>query len=132
MQKSITIKYKGQELVLKFNLRNMIALERDVKRSVTDVVEEAVAKQNTAMINIDFLVAALVHGIQNLKVTDDIALDIIQNYCDYGGTLYLLQNDILASLLLTGLFTKGVQTPTAQPQEVVPAAKEDQPADVKG
>lgn len=100
-----------------FNIQKLMILEKRIGQSITYLFSKGS----------DYLVKSLDIGFTNyalqigLNVTEDEAFELIDEYCNEGGTIDLLNGKIMESILATGLFTMGTVKETNQ--ETVPAKK---------
>lgn len=105
MKKTATLKFGDKEYTFCYTLGSMRKIEREIGKSLISVVLKFDSKTDQR-VGIDFIIANFRHAVQWGKevVTDDKIYDIIDDYCDHGGTLDLLGGFILRSLYETGFF----------------------------
>lgn len=107
MQKSSEIKLSNKVINIKYNLGNLLKLERTLGHSINAMFAMPLAEYMDRL-NIDFAAAAIVCGAPtDLNIKADDALNVIQQFCDEGGNLDEIYNTIVKAILATGLFTRG-------------------------
>lgn len=118
MKKTVEIKVDNKTFELMFNIQKLMILEKRIGQSITYLFSKGS----------DYLVKSLDIGFTNyslqigLNISEDEAFNLIDEYCNEGGTIDLLNGKIMESILATGLFTMGT-VKTQEKQEAVPAKK---------
>ncbi|MDQ0204068.1 hypothetical protein [Pectinatus haikarae] len=103
-----------------FNIKSLARMERAIGKSITSLFA-AGPRGLVQQLDINVTTAALQNGIVDDKGIDiEQAYDIIQEFCDNGGTLDRLNAKIITAINETGLFIPGVKE---TPPEVVYESK---------
>lgn len=120
MKKSVEIKIGDKTHELCYNIRTLDKYERLLGKSITFLF----AVGTTSLVrqtDIRFTVSGMITGL-HLK-DEDAAYDLIDLYCEAGGSLDQLNAKIIEAVLATGLFTMGTAkelekvVPEETPQE---------------
>ncbi|WP_196600030.1 hypothetical protein [Pectinatus frisingensis] len=92
-----------------FNIKSLARMERAIGKSITSLFA-AGPRGLVQQLDINVTASALQNGIMGDKETDiEKAYDIIQEFCDNGGTLDRLNAKIITAINGTGLFIPGVK-----------------------
>ncbi|WP_196602163.1 hypothetical protein [Pectinatus frisingensis] len=101
-----------------FNIKSLARMERAIGKSITSLFA-AGPRGLVQQLDINVTAAALQNGIVNdndKAVEIEQTYDIIQEFCDNGGTLDRLNAKIITAINETGLFIPGVKE---KPPEVM-------------
>lgn len=115
MKNSVILKIDEKtQYEISFTIRDLARMEREIGRSLTSVMSGGVDALISKM-DIAVTIAGLKNGalyrdssIKPQEVTDK-AYDIIQSYCDNGGTVDQINALLLRAINASGLFIPGVK-----------------------
>lgn len=108
MKKTVTLKLENKIYELGYDIKQLSIFESLSGRSLISYFSAGSELEAVKRLNIRFTVSGLIAGMA--LESEDEAYDIIQEYCDNGGTLYQLNNIIGEAVQATGLFTVGRKT----------------------
>ena len=109
----------GKQLVLCLTIRDMMALEQEIGKSLFSVIAET-GRGSLRPMDLQYTVAALRWALPSPE-EDAAIIGIIEEHCA-GGTLDDINQAILQAIFATGLFTRG-KNDEAEAKEVTPKKK---------
>ncbi len=95
----------GKKLHLSLNIRDMMAIERDIDCSLFAVMTDVGMGYMRSM-TVKFTASVLRHAMPK-GTTEEDAEKLIEEHCHAGGTLDGLNTVVLNTLFATGMFTPG-------------------------
>ena len=94
----------GRQLMLCLTIRNMMALEQEIGRSLFSVVEEM--SHGSLRMDLRYTIAALRWALPRLQ-EEDAVIQLIEEHCAAGGTIDDINQALIETMLATGVFTRG-------------------------
>lgn len=113
MIKGTTFKIGDKQYNISFNIRELAQMERDIGRSITSICGQGIDNL-LSRTDIDVTVAGLKNGVlykmgvKPFEATDK-AYDLIQAYCDEGGTIDRINALLFNAIHASGLFIPGAK-----------------------
>lgn len=121
MKKQTTFKMAdGRLLTLCLTIRDMMALEQEIGKSLFSVIAE-MGRGSLRSLDLQYTVAALRWALP-APAEDAEIIGIIEEHCAAGGTIDDINQALIQTVFATGIFTRGKndETPT---EEVKPKKK---------
>lgn len=109
MKKSAFIARKNGNVEICFDIRALMRLEERTGESVLDMFLHKPAQE----MKLSYLAAALIEGVQEIH-NEDEALKFIEEFCQEGGSLAMLEVPVVSAIMKTGLITRGEQHPDTE------------------
>ena len=94
----------GKQLVLCLTIRDMMALEQEIGKSLFSVIAET-GRGSLRPMDLQYTIAALRWALPSPE-EDAAIIGIIEEHCATGGTLDDINQAILQAIFATGLFTR--------------------------
>ena len=103
MEKYTEIKMSGKMFKLSFNIRRLAKLEREAGKTVMELLQ---AISVTGTISIDTTIVAFANS-QTEPLQLNEAADVLQEYCDNGGSLNELNIALIEAIYESGIVIRG-------------------------
>ena len=110
----------GKHLALCLTIRDMMALEQEIGKSLFSVIAET-GHGSLRPMDLRYTVAALRWALPSPE-EDAAIIQLVENHCAAGGTLDDINQALLQTVFATGLFTRG-KNDEAAAEEVPPKEK---------
>lgn len=121
MKKQVIIKVGNKEYTLCFTIAKMDKLEGMLGRSLISILSSVV--NLLPKLDINFTACSLICGLEGKQLNKEQAYDVIQDYCDAGGSIDDLNGSIIEAICKTGLFTRGAAVKEAEAPEKIEEKK---------
>lgn len=95
----------GRQFMLCLTIRDMMALEQEIGRSLFSAVEE-MSHGSLRWMDLRYTIAALRWALPELQ-EEDAVIQLIEEHCAAGGTIDDINQALIKTMLATGVFTRG-------------------------
>lgn len=95
----------GRQLMLCLTIRDMMALEQEIGKSLFSVIAE-MGHGNLRSLDLQYTVAALRWALPKPQ-EEDAVIRLIEEHCAAGGTIDDINQALVQTMFATGVFTRG-------------------------